>query len=264
MKKKLFAILFVIVLCLSTTFPVFAAEESSRIIDQADLLTSSEESALLRKLDDISSRQNMDVVVATTSALEGASVQEYAERLYLEGGFGYGDTKDGLLLLISMEDSDWYLSTCGYGTTAFTQPGNEYIGKQITPDLSNGNYAAAFTTYAKLSDDFITQARTGKPYDSNNLPREPLSIIWIPIALVVGFIVSKIIVGRMESELKTVRAQAAANNYVTKGSMQITDNRDLFLYHNVTKTEKPKNNPSENNTHRSSSGTTHGGTGGKF
>lgn len=264
MKKKLSAILFVIVLCLSTMFPVFAAESSSRIIDQADLLTSSEESALLRKLDEISTRQNMDVVVATTSTLEGASVQEYAERLYLEGGFGYGDSKDGLLLLISMEDSDWYLSTCGYGTTAFTEAGSEYIGKQITPDLSNGNYAAAFTTYAKLSDDFITQARTGKPYDSSNLPREPLSMIWIPIALVVGFIVSKIIVGRMESELKTVRTQAAANNYVTKGSMQITDNRDLFLYHNVTKTEKPKNNTSENNTHRSSSGTTHGGTGGKF
>ena len=81
--------------------------------------------------------------------------------------------------------------------TVFTDAGIEYIGKQIKGDLSDGNFAGAFDKFADLCDDFITQARTGEPYDVKNLPKEPLSLIWIPIAIVVGFVLSLIIVGNM-------------------------------------------------------------------
>lgn len=122
----------------------------------------------------------------------------------------------------------------------------------------------ARSSCAELCDDFITQARNGDPYDSGNLLREPLQLIWIPIALVIGFVIAKIIVGNMKSKLKTVRKQAAANSYTKDGSINITESRDLFLYHTVTRTEKTKNNFSGSSTHRSSSGTSHGGGGGKF
>lgn len=269
MKKKLSVLLLVLVLCFVAVSPALAdsegfADQYYRVLDMADLLTDSEEEALNEKLDEISIRQDMDVVVATTDDLEGFSVAEYADLLYEGCEFGYGSGKDGLMLLISMEDRDWYISTCGYGITAFTDAGIDYIGEQITSDLSDGNYAAAFTSYAELCDDFITQARSSDPYDSGNLPSQPLSLVWIPIALVIGFVIAKIIVGNMKSELKTVRKQAAANSYVKSGSMNITESRDLFLYHTVTKAAKPKNSSSGSSTHRSSSGTTHGGGGGKF
>lgn len=268
MKKKIFLLLFVICLCLSTALPLYAADGFAdlyyRVVDMADLLTDSEETALNSVLDEISLRQNMDVVVATTDTLEGYSVREYADLLYEQCQFGYGANWDGLLLLISMEDHDWYISTCGYGITAFTDAGIQYIGKQITPALSEGNYVSAFDRYASLCDAFITQAKSGNPYDNGNLPREKLSVLWIPVSLVIGFILAKIIVNNMKSKLKTVRSQAAADSYVKNGSMHITDSRDLFLYHTVTRTVKPKNNSQGSSTHRSSSGTTHGGGGGKF
>lgn len=271
MKKKISVLLLVIVLCLGTAIPVFAAEndgfanEYYRVLDMADLLSDAEEAALLSKLDEISVRQSMDVVIVTTDSIGGKSPMEYSDDIYDECNFGYGSNNDGLLLLISMEDRDWYISTCGYGITAFTDAGIEYIGEQIKPDLSEGNYAAAFSSYAEFCDDFITQARNGEPYDSGNLPREPLSLIWIPIALVIGFVIAKIVVGNMKSKLKTVRKQVAANSYMKSGSMNIIDSRDLFLYHTVTRTERPQNNSSSgSSTHTSSSGTTHGGGGGKF
>lgn len=270
MKKKLSVILFAVVLCLSLALPAFAAESDGfvdqyyRVLDMADLLTDSEEAELIETLDEISVRQDMDIIVATTDALEGYSAQEYADDLYDLCEFGYGDSRDGLLLLISTEANDWYISTHGYGYIAFTDAGIEYIGTQITPDLSDGDYAAAFARYAELCDDFITQARSGDPYDSSNLPREPLSLIWIPIALVIGFVLASMIVGSMKSNLKTVRAQNAAANYMKSGSMNLTESRDLFLYHTVTRAKKPKSSSSGSSTHRSSSGKTHGGGGGKF
>ena len=170
-----------------------------------------------------------------------------------------------MLLLISMEDRDWYISTHGYGITAFTDAGIQYIGEQMGPDLSAGNYAEAFLTYCRLCDQFITQAREGNPFDTEDLPKEPLALFWIPISLIVGYVLAFLVVGSMRARLKTVRFQAAASSYLKTGSLNITESRDLFLYSTLSRTEKPKNNSSGgSSTHTSSSGSTHGGGGGKF
>ena len=272
MKKKITAIIFVCVLCLFATIPTFAAEDDgfaadhSRLNDAADILSKSEETELLKKLDEISIRQKADVVVVTVDDIENSdSVQDYADDCYDYWNYGYGADKDGVLLLISMKDRDWYISTCGYGITAFTDAGIQYIGKQMKPDLSDGNYAAAFDTYAKLCDEFITQARSGKPYDKSNLPREPLSMIWIPISIAIGVVLALIVVSTMKSKLKTVRSQAAANSYVKNGSLNITNSSEMFLYNTVTRSARAKDTSSGgSSTHTSSSGTTHGGGGGKF
>lgn len=271
MKKKILVIMISFVLCLCTAVTVFAedegfANEYERVQDLAELLSDSEEKALIDKLNEISVRQKMEIVVLTTDTLEGFTPRDYADDIYDYGNFGYGENKDGVLLLISTEDNDWYISTCGYGITAFTDAGIQYIGEQMKEDLSYGNFAEAFDTYAELCDDFITQAREGNPYDTNNLPRKPLPLIWIPISLAIGICLSFLIVGTMKAKLKTVRFQSAAGNYIKNGSLNITESRDTFLYNTVTRTERPKNSDSSggSSTHTSSSGTTHGGGGGKF
>ena len=273
MKKKFtaIAIMLALALCLCTAIPVFAADadgfadEYLRLNDMADLLTDSEEAELLKTLDGISLRQNMDVTVVTVTDLDGYSTAvKYADAVYEYCNYGYGQKKDGLLLLISVADRDWAISTCGFGITAFTDAGIEYISGKIKPDLSDGNYAAAFDTYANLCDECITQARNGSPYDNGNLPREPLSLIWLPISIVIGVVLALIIVGGMKSKLKTVRSQTAANSYMKKDSLAVTERSELFLYNTVTRSEKNKGSDSGSSTHTSSSGTTHGGGSGKF
>ena len=196
------------------------------------------------------------------------SKKNHVTREYTVTVSGDAVTQDAKIHLMGDINGDGRISisTCGYGITAFTDAGIEYIGKQIKGELSDGNFAGAFDKFADLCDDFITQARTGEPYDVKNLPKEPLSLIWIPIAIVVGFVLSLIIVGRMKAKLKTVRFQAAASNYIKDNSLNINERRDLFLYNTVTRTAKPKNDDSGggSSTHTSSSGTTHGGGGGKF
>ena len=88
------------------------------------------------------------------------------------------------------------------------------------------------------------------------------------IASLVGVGLAMFIVGRMKAQLKTVRFQAAAGDYMKSGSLNITESKDTFLYNTVTRTAKPKNTDSGSSggssTHTSSSGETHGGGGGKF
>ena len=163
-----------------------------------------------------------------------------------------------------MEDSDWHVSTTGYGITAVTDAGLKYMSNEFVPLLSDGDYAEAFDTFADLCDSFITQAKTGDPYDSHNLPKEPFNfVVNLLVCLAIGFVVALIYTSKLKSELITVRKQVKADSYVTPGSLQLTGSRDLFLYTQVIKTERAQSGGGSS-THTSSSGTTHGGGGGKF
>ncbi len=86
------------------------------------------------------------------------------------------------------------------------------------------------------------------------------------ISLAVGILVSLIVTGKMKGKLKTVRMQPAAEEYVRKGSMLVTESSDLFLYSHVDRRAKSKDDDSGggSSTHTSSSGSSHGGGGGKF
>ncbi len=98
--------------------------------------------------------------------------------------FGYGSDMDGVLLLVSVGDRKWHISTCGYGITAFTDAGIQYLGEQMTPDMADGDYAAAFRTFIRWTDAYVTAAREGHPYDVDNMPKEPFSIVYLGVALV--------------------------------------------------------------------------------
>ena len=171
-----------------------------------------------------------------------------------------------MISLISMEDRDWALSTHGYGITAFTDAGCDYIAEQFKSSLSDGEYEKAFEIYIDQCDAFVTQAREDRPYDNSNLPKKPLGMIWIPVALVLGFICAFLIVGGMKRQLKTVARKTTAGNYQKKGSLKVTESSDLFLYEDITRTAKPKSSDGDSgsSTHTSSSGETHGGSSGKF
>lgn len=269
MKKRIFSIFFVMLLFFLPTSMAFAAEDAPRLVDEADLLSDSEETELRDKLDEISERQKVDLVVVTVDSLEGKSPVEYADDFYDYNGYGFGDEYDGVLFLISMEERDWYISTAGYGITAITDAGREYISEKFLEDLSDGEYGAAFTTFAELCDAFITQAREGNPYDVGNLPKEPFPFLMnLAIALIAGFILSFIVTSVMRGKLKSVHSQSVADSYIKRDSMHLTKQSDLFLYRHVDRRKKPENDQASNSggsvTHTSSSGSTHGGGGGKF
>lgn len=258
MKKRFFAGIFALLLCLCLSIPALAEESLPRLVDDANLLTASQEQALLEKLDKISTRQGMDVVIVTADTLEGKSPRDYADDFYDYNGYA----ADGVMLLVSMEDRDWWISTAGYGITAFTDAGIDYLSDQFVSHLSDEEYAEAFDIFAEQCDAFITQARTGDPYDRHNLPKEPFNVVLnLIVALVIGLVVALIATGIMRGKLKSVHSKAQAKDYVRPGSMKVTQSQEMFLYRNVVRTPKPKEGSS---THVSSSGRSHGGGGGKF
>ena len=177
-----------------------------------------------------------------------------------------GEDNSGILFLITMSERKWWISTHGEAIYDFTDAGQEYMVEQFQSDLSEGYYYDSFTTFADLCQEFIVQAQTGEPFDKGNLPEKPLSPWALPISIGIGLVIALIITGIMRGQMKTVRMKPDAADYMVNGSLQITRSNDVFLYHQVTKTAKPKDDDSGggSSVHTSSSGETHGGPGGSF
>lgn len=240
-----------------------------RLVDGGDLLSESEEVELSGILDEISGRQQVDIVVVTTDSLAGASAMEYADDFYDDNGYGFGAERDGVLLLVSIAEREWYVSTSGYGITAFTDAGLEYMSEAFLPDLSDGKYAEAFAVFAGQCDEYITQAKSGEPYDIDNIPKKPFAV-WTSlfIAVAVGLTVSFIATEVMRHGLNSVCGQFSADAYVKRDGLQLTRSREMFLYRNIARSEIPRKSSTGSmggsSTHRSSSGGMHGGRGGRF
>ena len=227
--RSLCAALAALVILLALAVPAFAADGFAdlyyRVNDSAEVLTEDEDGELETSLEELSVRQSFDVIIATIDSLESegcTSMEEYADDLYDYCQFGYGENRDGVLLLISTGDRKWHISTCGYGITAFTDAGIQYLGEQMTPDMADGDYAAAFRTFIQWTDAYVTAAREGHPYDVDNMPKEPFSIVYLGVALVIGLITALIVTGVMKSRLKSVAPQRDATSYVRQGSMKLT------------------------------------------
>ncbi len=266
MKKRILSLIFAVLLCFLSMTVAYAESDLPRLVDDADLLLDYEEEELLSLLDEISERQQFDVVVVTVQSLDGYSAQAYADDFYDYNGYGFGSSYDGALLLLAMDEREWYISTCGYGITALTDYGIEYIGDEMLSDLSGGFYYDAFVTFAQLCDEFVTQAVNGEAFDVYNAPKSSFPFFKILlIALVIGLVVGLIAVLIMKAQLKSVAFKANANSYEKPGSMQVTNAHELFLYRNVSRVKKAENNSSGGSSvHTSSSGRSHGGGGGRF
>ena len=261
MKKRIFCLVGILLLAMCLIQPAFASDGIARLMDEAGLLTDSEEAVLSEKLDEISLRQNLDVVIVTVESTGERTATEYADDYFDYSGY----SEDGILLLISMDEREWAISTSGYGITAFTDAGLAYLSDQITDPMSAGNWNAAFHSFADLCDEFITQAKTGVPFDSGNLPKKSFTpVLTGLVSLGIGFVIAFFRMNKWKNQLYTVQAKAAAKDYVKAGSLKLTEQKDLFLYRRIDRREKSESSSGGSSTHTSSSGKTHGGASGSF
>lgn len=246
-----------------------------RLVDGANLLDAANQTVLLQQLNEISQRQRVDIVVVTVNSLGGRSAMEYADDFYDQNGYGFGPNYDGILLLVSMEQRDWWISTTGYGITAFTDAGLEYVSEQVVPILSRGQYAKAFRIFAETCDQFVTQARTGEPYDVDNMPKTHFRLgLSLAVSVIAGLFTAGCVLWYLKGQLITVHGQSGAGSYACSLKPDLTVNKEIYLHSTMSSYPKPKFEDNSYGrsggfgggsiTHRSSSGRFHGGRGGKF
>ena len=247
--KKFFSMMLVLVLVLSMAVSVSAATDQF-VYDEAGLLTAQEAADLSGRLSGLSSTYNAQIVVVTIPSAEGNDPDAIVEYFYDNMGFGYGENFDGVLLLICMDPREYRILSNGYCGTAIDPADINAIGSVIVDDLSEGNYADAFDTFAEKCEYYLDGHLNGFPFNFG---------MNLMIALMVGLIAGLITAKSLKGQLKTVRQKNEAKNYIKSGSLNLHTQNDVFLYRDIRRTAKPRES-----TTRSSSGSSRSTGGGSF
>ena len=257
---KRISVLLSVLLILSVCIPAFAA--SPQIVDGADLLTASQEVELETRAEALINEYGMDVVILTVDSLGYKSATAYADDYFDYNGYGIGPRKSGVLFLISMEDRDWAISTCGDAIDALTDYGLDQLFDSVADDLADDDFYSAFSVYLTELDVYFKAYEAGTPIDKEITVLDIIPVILI--SLVLGLIVAAIIIWCMTRSMNTARAQSGAQSYVTPGSFDLTNQQDIYLYSHTYRVRRAESSSGGSSTHRSSSGRSHGGRSGKF
>ena len=218
------------------------AQPGQLVVDGANILTDDQVLSLTELCQNLGEKNKCDFVFVTVNSLNGKTETAYADDYYDYNGY----CEDGVLFLISMEDRRWHITTTGKCINKLNDSEQEAVMDEAQPMLKSGDYYNAFVTIAQKESYYM-------------LPH--VSLIWIPLSLVIGFVIALLIMLAFKAQLKTVALQRGAASYVKENSMNITARRDNFLYSTISRVAKPKENSS---THTGSSGTSHGGSSGSF
>lgn len=246
MKKLLVWLLVFLTLLLTLSIGVGALSEPlPRVVDEADVLTDAEEEALTQRLTAIGDANDHDLVVVITTSIGLASPQTYADDYYDSHGYG----KNGVLLLIVINSGSYHISTAGKAIDRFGGRELDDLEEAIVPHLSKGEFYEAFEAYADVCDKVLA-------FDL---------VTNLLIAVVIGAVVAFLVLAVMKGQLKSVHRQNNAAGYIRDDSFDLRVSRDIYLYRNITRTRRSSSSSGGGSgVHRSSSGRSHGGRGGRF
>ncbi|MDO4169989.1 MAG: TPM domain-containing protein [Lachnospiraceae bacterium] len=245
--KKVFVIVCTMLLCFSffriqVSVPASAKNQPNNfVIDDANLLSEKEIHKIGEKCEEISRQHNASICIITTPDFYGDDIKDWQRQYFSEHEMGMGEQHNGIMLAISMADRDWGIVGFGNAQTAFTTYGRERIAEIILDDLSDGDYYESFSKYVSLADEFLTEAESGTPYDHDHKYKENIPIPFIIVgAFLLSVIISLFIVLSWKRSMNTRIHQENASEYLKKDSFSLSNRSDIFLYHTVSRTRRPK------------------------
>lgn len=174
------------------------------IYDEDNILNDSVEHTLNKMLVDLERKTDVEFAVITTQSLNGLSIESYANTLFNKLGIGKADKDNGILLLVSRNDTRVRLEI-GRGLEGVLTDGvcGRILDDYFVPYRENDNYdeainytvQAVMTLMAKeYNVTFEGMTRTLEVADAEQVAKDELEVIvWVIIVIIIIFIILFII-----------------------------------------------------------------------
>ena len=226
------------------------------VFDISDLLTYEEWEELETRAADISNRQHCGVYFALVDDYTDygdGGVYEVTYQLYHGSKLGFGEDRDGIIVLLSMKERDYAMFVYGeYAEYAFDAFGQEKLEERFLGDLGDNDWYGGISDYLDACDEYLTKADAGKPVRSSPWPLVAAAVGGS--CLVAGGICFLLLCG-----MKSVRQKKEADAYLAEGGLHLTDQYDRYTHTTETRSKIEKESSSS-----SESGGGGSGRSGKF
>ncbi|MGO2083344.1 TPM domain-containing protein [Vagococcus sp.] len=275
-KMNLFFIILLsgVFLFASPTFAQTPAETDNRIFDEATLLSTEQKDELNDKIKDLQKEFKIDIVLLTTNDTQGQETKMFAADFYDYGGFGFNETKDGVIFIINMQAREFYFVTTGHPIAVFSDRRIKKITDQLTEPMLEENYFETFNLLLSLVQDYsLKGAPKGYRYNSKTGQVETyryLSATKIIVALIGGIVVAFVFVTIIIRRYQ-LKDPDYHYDYLAQSEVEFQVHQDILTSNIITTRHIPKNNGGSgsnmgggSSTFTGSSGTSHGGGGGSF
>ena len=263
MKKITCCLLLVFMFCLVLCVSAAAAEQTgaqlSYVTDAAGLLSENENMLLEKMAESVSQKYGVGVYIVTVEDyrdFHSEGVYKATYTIYHDYTMGEGPNRDGIMLLLSMDDRDWamfcYGSRCEY---AFNSYGQEKLEKVFLDNFGENDWYGGVEDYVKECSAYLEKASAGKPVRAS---------LFIPILIVIGLsmLAAAAVVAVIWKKMESVSEKATANAYVSAG-LRLTEQTDHFT-HKTTSSRKIERSSSSDGSSCSESGGGGSGRSGKF
>ena len=231
--KRLISLCSAFLLLFCFCLPVSAADGDGipYICDTVPLLSEEEWTDFEEQAAGLSSQYQCAVYFVTVDDYTdygSGSVYDVAKTIYTKNDLGWGDSKSGILLLLSMEDRDYALIAYGYGNTVLTDYGSEYMSNRFLDDFAEDDWASGCSDYLDTCSTFLKMAGEGKPFDVGSQTSKGMVFL---VSLVLGAAVGYLICRTWRFQARQAVHEAAnAEGYLQADGLNITSRSDCYTH----------------------------------
>ena len=258
MKKLWITLALCLALCLSFSVAACAEEAAQTgtvyVMDEAGLLTAAELETLNATAESISEQYSFGVYIVVVDNYRdyySGQLSQFTQHIFRSNDLGYGEKKDGLILVLSMSDRDYDL--WGHGPEAiyaFTEYGLNSLEAKFLPYFRENNWYGGFSAYLRGAEELLIAAANGTPV-SYEMPLLYKVLLSVAPASLIGFIVC----GTFKGQMKTAKEKETAEDYLVNGSVHLRVKEDQFLH--TTRTVRVIESSSGGHGGGSGGGTSH-------
>lgn len=247
--KKFIHLILTMLMIEMMTISSFASE--MYVYDEAGILSAEELVGLDAKAAEVSETYGYGVYVIAVKDYQAYSTSDVyttATEMYHGLQLGEGADREGILLMLSMEDRDY--ATFFYGEHveyAFNEYGQIQLEEQFLDDFSEDRWYDGFYDYVTTCEEYLSLADAGNPVRKSAMP---MILVAVAVSLLIAFIVSN----TLKNKMKSVSKRSVAHEYITKGGLNLTTRSDLFLYQTENRRKIEKSSDSESHSGGGGSG----------
>lgn len=227
------------------------------VIDDAELLTLEQRQELNAFAEEITAQYGIGVYMMSVADFrdygEESEIYDVLWNYYHDNGLGFGEDREGMILMLSMAERDFATFYYGENTEyAFNGFGQEQQEAWFLDNFGDDDWYGGFRDYLRSTGDFLAKAAAGEPVRENPWH---LALVFILIALFIAFVVTRLLWMKMSN----VALQTSAGRYRAAEGFVLTHSDDIFLNQTV---RRRKIESSDSGSGKSGSSRAHSGGGG--
>lgn len=193
------------------------------INDYANILEDYEEKDLTKTTKLYIEKYNLDIAVVTTNTSYFMTTKQFANKFYDQNNMGIGEDKNGILLVIDMQNREFYILTNGFVHKLINDNRVELILDKMEISMRNGDYKVAIHSFLEEIDKYYKYHKYGPPY------------LWIS-SVIVAIIIAFVALSHEKKKLKLISDALHANYYFVDNEIENkidkhTNTRTRVIHH---------------------------------